>query len=283
MGSPTTVPAPAAATASKSTTPATKLATGSAIVIVVSAVGSEPLANASWTRSPPRTVDSATQYGGQSDSAPNGPRRARSSVTSTTKTAVRQKQIPAPAATNAERSWACRRSRRAAIRSSTTTSAATLATTGTSPRRAVVCGTPERTASSTTRPVQTSAVPSQSRASGHVRSRHAAIGSANSSWTTSSACTTTIDPRCRAVAWTPKPMTLTSHPASHRGSRISGRNRPSTGSQAHRGAAAAASAVATVARGAAARAAVCCSVADTANSKAASRAHATLASTMATW
>lgn len=53
-------PRPRGSVASKSTTPARKLATGSTIVMVVNAVGSEPLAKASCTSRPPQTVESTT-------------------------------------------------------------------------------------------------------------------------------------------------------------------------------------------------------------------------------
>jgi hypothetical protein len=82
---------------SKSTRPATKLTAGSVIVIAVSAVGSEPLENASCASSPPVSVVTGMQDRGQL-------RFGRSSVARTTSMAVPQKQTPAAIATRAARS-----------------------------------------------------------------------------------------------------------------------------------------------------------------------------------
>lgn len=277
-GTPTRVPIAGGGPASNSIPPTMKLATGSAIVMAVSAVGRDPLAKASCTSRAPNPVDSTRHTSGQSETAPMMPRRPRSSVTSTRKTAVRQKHIPAPTATSAVRIWARPRSIRARASRPTIAAAIANAIRGTVSRCASVCGTAPRTTTSRLSPAHTPAVPSQSRRSGRLPIRAVARGKANSSCATRSAWTIAIEPRCRAAACRPKPTRFAAQPISQRGSLASRTSRPSTGSQTRdRSGATEDAADDATRRSAASRADACCIAADTAKNSAASSASPTLA------
>src|SRR5262245_5636633 len=125
MGSPTKASRPAGGAASKTTTPATALATGSVIVIDVSAVGSDPLAKDSCTSREP-TIADVTRHGNGQLRAAVRPPRVTSPVSTVTKTAVMQKQVPAPTATSADLVWVWWPIRRAQARIDTMSPIATI-------------------------------------------------------------------------------------------------------------------------------------------------------------
>ena len=253
-GSPTVSSSPAGRSTSNSTTPASALAAGSVIVIAVSAVGSDPLANESCTSNAPPAADPTRHSSGQSSTG--------SLVTTTTSTAVTQKQQPAPTATSAVRTWAA--SRRATTRIVATTATTTSTNSATDARDGTLWRTPPRSSTSVATPAQTATVPTQSRGDGRIPRRYAVSIRATISCTTRMAWTAAIDPRCSASACAAKPATLSNQPASQPGSRRSRPSSPSTGSQSARPRG--------PRRRADDRAAPCCSTVETANSTAASSA-----------
>jgi alpha-1,6-mannosyltransferase len=221
-GEPHSTPASRRGPASNSRVPAIQLATTSVITIAVMAAGSDPPAKASCVSSRPNNVDAPRPSSGQWNRATSTPRWVMSSPTRTRKTAVRQKQMPAAVATAPVRYCRPYRPIGAEARSSNRMRAPPAdATSHTSDWRSVVCATDPRTSNRMTRPTQTDALPNQSRRSGARPAGMVLSGRAKTSWVTTTACTTTIEPRCSAAACAANPATLATQPSSHHGSRTS--------------------------------------------------------------